>query len=364
MASPKLSNKTARISRNIVILFLCYFWLTQPPAQAAATSSLNATVLIYHHFGVDKYPTTNVSVERFREQMVYLAANNYRVIPLAELVEALHSHKPLPPKAVVITIDDGYISVYRNAWPILKTFGYPFTVFINGDSIERDYANYMSWAEVREMRQSGVDFQDHSYSHNHMADLPPGITEPEYQQWLREDLKKNAAAIYAQLGAKPQFFAVPYGEYNQQLIEAARQLGYEAVLTQDPGSISQATDPFLIPREPILGLEWATMEHFQEILQRVDLPIADLKPPFGSGAEAPPSFGARILDPQRYVDTSFEIYVSELGWLDSKLTGDIVRAPGGKILSRKLNRVMVKAREKASGRIAVRSWLLVGENGD
>jgi peptidoglycan/xylan/chitin deacetylase (PgdA/CDA1 family) len=363
MAVPRRANKSALFFGNIAILYLCYLWLPQPPAHAAPPNQFNATVLIYHHFGVDKYPTTNVGVERFREQMAYLAVNNYRVIPLAELVEALHKHTLLPAKSVVITIDDGYISVYREAWPILRSFGYPFTVFINGRSIAGGYANYMSWAEIREMRQGGVDFQDHGYSHYRMADRPTGITEQDYPRWLREDLSKNAESIYEQLGTKPRFFAVPYGEYNQQVIDAARQLGYEAVLTQDPGSISQATDPYLIPREPILGLEWATMDHFQEVLQRVDLPITDLQPSLGSVGEAPAFFGARILDPERYVDSSFKIYVSELGWLDSKLTGDILRAPGGKKLARRLNRVMVKAREKEHGRIAVRSWLLVrGEN--
>lgn len=353
-------NITTPVSQPVFFLLLAvFFWMLQPLPPARAESALDATVLIYHHFGVSKYPTTNVSIKHFREQMDYLAANNYQVIPLAELVEALNKQEPLPAKTVVITIDDGYKSVYRNGWPILKSFGYPFTVFINAKSIDGGFSNYMSWAEVREMHQSGVDFQDHSYAHARMADRPEGLNDEEYRRWIRDDLSLNSKIIYEKLGAKPRFFAIPYGEYNRQLMDEARQLGYEAVLPQDPGSISSSTDPYLIAREPILGQEWASLSHFKKILQRADLPITDLTPAYGNVEEIPPFFGARILDPDRYITSSFKIYVSELGWLEARLDGELLRAPGGRKLTRKLNRVMIKALEKESGRTAVRSWLLV-----
>ncbi|MEN8135790.1 MAG: polysaccharide deacetylase family protein [Thermodesulfobacteriota bacterium] len=348
-----------QVSRKITFLLLSCLWLFQPLSSASAEPIPEVTVLIYHRFGEDKYPTTNVSVARFREQMDYLAANKYQVLPLAKLVEALHKQQPLPAKAVVITIDDGYKSVYRNGWPILREFGYPFTVFINAKSIDGGFSNYMSWPEAREMHKSGVDFQGHSYAHGRMADRPKGFNDSEYRRWIRDDLSKNSAIIHKKLGAKPRFFAIPYGEYNQLLMDEARQLGYEAVIPQDPGSISLATDPYMISREPILGREWSSMKHFKTILQRVDLPITDLTPAYGNVAEAPPSFGARILNPERYISSSFKVYVSELGWLVPKLKGDMLTAPGGKKLTRRLNRVMIKAQEKESGRTAVRSWLLV-----
>ena len=347
------------VRRIILFLLIACFWLFQPLSYAQPAPSLEATVLIYHHFGVSKYPTTNVSIKQFRKQMEYLAANNYQVVSLAELVDALNKRQTLPAKAVVITIDDGYKSVYRNGWPILKSFGYPFTVFINAKSIDGGFSNYMSWDEVREMQKSGVDFQDHSYAHGRMADRPKGFNDIEYRRWIRDDLVKNSTIIHKKLGTKPKFFAIPYGEYNQLLMDEARQLGYEAVLPQDPGSISMATKPYMISREPILGQEWASIKHFKEILQRVDLPITDLTPAYGDVEEAPALFGARILNPERYIRSSFKIYVSELGWLAPRLEGNMLTAPGGRKLSRKLNRVMIRAQEKESGRVAVRSWLLV-----
>lgn len=130
------------------------------------------TVLIYHRFGDDRYPTTNVPTARFKEQMEYLKKNNYQVISLQEMVLSIKNRQPLPDRAVVITIDDGYKSVYDVAWPILKSYGYPFTVFLYVKATDKNYKDILSWSEVREMKAAGVDFQDHSYSHHRFGDWP------------------------------------------------------------------------------------------------------------------------------------------------------------------------------------------------
>ncbi|MDT8335663.1 MAG: polysaccharide deacetylase family protein, partial [Desulfurivibrionaceae bacterium] len=284
------TEKKKSLAGKLLLLLCGCLWLHQSTAVVSAESAFDATVLIYHRFGEDEYPTTNVGVERFREQMAYLAANDYRVIPLAELVAALSKKKQLPEKSVVVTIDDGYKSVYRHAWPILKAYGFPFTVFINAKSIDSGFSNYMNWAEVLELHENGGDIQDHSYSHDRLADRPGGMSEGEYRKWISDDLGKNSKRLFEKLGVKPRFFAIPYGEYNRQVMAVARQLGYEAILTQDPGSVSEATDPHMIPREPILGNEWATMSHFKYILGRVDLPITDMYPTYGNVEERPGSY--------------------------------------------------------------------------
>jgi len=349
----KLIQKT-----GFLLLFPIWICLLVP-LYSFASPVEEVTVLIYHRFGEGRYPTTNVGTERFREQMAYLLANNYRVISLADLVNALASKKPLPDKAVVITIDDAYKSVYRNGWPILKSFGFPFTVFVYVKGVEDGFYDYMTWNQIRELQAQGVDFQDHGYSHQRMADVPEGMAEESYRSWLSADMIKSSRIMMEKLGSRPRFFAVPYGEYNQQIIDEARLAGYDAVLTQDPGSVSRYSDPFLIPREPILGNDWSTMRHFEEVLGRVDLPLTDMVPPYGNLAGIPESFGARITNPERYVPSSLGIYVSELGWLNPKVNGDIISVANSAHLNRKLNRVMIRAREKGTGRTAVRAWLLV-----
>jgi peptidoglycan/xylan/chitin deacetylase (PgdA/CDA1 family) len=355
---------TAALTRGLLfpLFFLCWAAVAAASGHGHRTAppAGDATILIYHHFGDSRYPTTNVEMTAFAQQMKYLAEHDYRVLPLAEAVTMLHQGRPLPPRSVVITIDDGYRSVYSKAWPLLRKHNFPFTVFLYVEGLESGYPNYLTWKQVREMQAAGVDFQDHSYSHHRMADRPAGMDDKTYRGWIGADLARSRALLTARLGRVPRFFAIPYGEYNSIVIEEARKAGYEAILTQDGGSVSDLSDRFLLPREPILGKEWATLSHFKTVLERVDLPLADftpsLVPPL---ARKPARFGARIIEPERYLPDSFGIYVSELGWTRASLENGVVSMVNSRPLSRRLNRVMISAREREGGRTAVRFWLLM-----
>lgn len=355
--------------RLLGTLVLAFLLLALPLALHAAAAGrdnaggkprLDATIFIYHRVGEAKYPTTNVSVERLKEQLAFLAANQYNVIPLSELIDAVENGRGLPSKTAVITFDDGYRSVYTAAWPLLRSYGFPFTVFLYVQAVERGYPDFLTWEEVGEMKAAGVDFQDHSYSHHRLADWPAGMDEQAYRAWIGADLAKGFQVLQERLGYPPRFFAIPYGEYNSIVIEEAKKTGYAAVFTQDPGSVSDETDPFLVPREPILGREWGEIKHFIEVLDRADLPVKEMEPALAPlGDEVPSRFGARLLHPERYRPDSFGIYVSELGWQPATLAGDHVYVENSRPLTRRLNRVMVSAKEKESGRTALRFWLLM-----
>jgi peptidoglycan/xylan/chitin deacetylase (PgdA/CDA1 family) len=301
-------------------------------------------------------------VTQFREQLTYLKANNYHVLPLAALFQFLAEKRPLPDKAVVITIDDGYKSVYQRAWPLLKSFGYPFTIFLYVKATDHGHWDYMTWEQVRELRAAGVDFQSHGYGHYHFGSRPPEMNEKEYKGWVETDFTQSATIMERELGLRPRFLAVPYGEYNRTVIEAAKAAGFDGVFSQDPGSISNQSDIYFLPREPILGVEWSTLDHFAMVLDRIDLPIADLVPGIGRlQNQTPPELSARLLYPDRYRPGTLGIYVSELGWQQAILEGDRVRIANTKSLGRRLNRVAVSGREKTTGRTAIRFWLLVNE---
>lgn len=324
-----------------------------------AAEQENVTVLIYHKFGEPQYPTTNVSLARFADQMAYLQENNYQVLPLQRMVEMLHSGKPLPDKTVVITIDDGYESIYTGAWPILRRYGYPFTVFLYVKAVDHDYHNFLTWKQIQEMRQAGVDFEDHSYSHYRLGKKPDGLDNKGYTAWIKADLEKSRALLGSRLGAVPRFLALPYGEYNSVVEEQCKNLGYEAIFSQDPGSVSHDTG-YIIPREPVLGVDWSTMEHFVKVLQRVDLPLVDMEPGIAPFVDKKPArFCATLLYPQRYKPDSFSIYVSELGWQRPEMDGNRLCVANNNELMRRTNRVAISAREKGTGRSAVRFWLLI-----
>lgn len=326
-------------------------------------AELEATVLIYHRFGEDKYPTTNIAVERFREQLEYLKNNNYTVISLEKLFGSLVKGEPLPLRSVVLTIDDGYRSVYEKAWPLLREYGYPFTVFLYVQATDNNHWNYMTWDHVREMQAAGVDFQNHGFGHYHMAFRPKGMETEEYRTWIRADLAVSSRILSEKLNVQPRFYAVPYGEYSETFLDEVRSFGYEGIFLQDPGSISRDTDPFAIPREPILGKDWSTMKHFQMVLERVDLPVVDRIPGSGRLSDATPEkFGAQLLYPGRYVPGTVGIYVSELGWQQAEVSDEGIAAiANSTTLSHRINRVAVSAREKESGRTAIRFWMIIGE---
>lgn len=356
--------------KNIVTIICCVFsfmlFLTFClPAPLAArvqtdTPRPRIAVLTYHRFDEERYPATNVSAVQFRAQLNYLKNNGYEVLPLGELVTAIKKRMPLPDKAAVITIDDGFRSVYDVAWPILREFGYPFSVFLYVRGIDSDSPTYLNWDQVLEMQKEGVDFQDHTYSHNHMADRPRELGGAAYRSWISADLRKGARVLAEKLGERPKYLALPYGEYNAIVQEEAGKLGYEAILSQNPGPISLDTDLTAIPREAITGSVWSTIEHLDEVLDRVDLPIRAMQPSTLSLKNATVKrFGATLPQPGRYEPGTLGIYVTDLGWRRARIDGDFVYIDNDKPLKRRVSRVTVSGREKGTGDIAMRSWMII-----
>jgi len=329
--------------------------------RISTSSAHDIIVLLYHKFDDKRSPSTSVSLENFKAQMRFLKEHKYQVIPLKQVVFLLANHKPLPSKAVVITIDDGYKSV-SHIFPILKEFGYPFTIFLPTEAIEKNYPDYLTWKEIKQMQRYGADFQDHSYAHHPLGLKPPSMTETEYRNWIRADLQKSRFLFKKRLGYEPDMLAFPYGYYNQILIDEALKLGYKAFLTQDPGAVSEDTPLTLIPREPILGKEWATMKHFREILERVDMPLVRHSPEIGFLKCNPPLEISAILKyPHRYFHDRFYIYITELGWKKAKYDPSLnkVFITDVPSLRQKVNRIAISGIEKHTGKTAVNFWMVI-----
>jgi peptidoglycan/xylan/chitin deacetylase (PgdA/CDA1 family) len=135
---------------------------TPPPA---VDRSAKVIVFCYHRFEDNPRDSLAIAPNEFRTQMKELKDNGIVVIPMKDMLAWRRGEKSIPPKSAVITIDDGYVSGYEVAWPILKEFGYPFTMFI--------YTNYVgaggksiSWAQLEQMRDAGVDIESHTVSHH------------------------------------------------------------------------------------------------------------------------------------------------------------------------------------------------------
>jgi peptidoglycan/xylan/chitin deacetylase (PgdA/CDA1 family) len=351
------------LKKHIIFSLLLFLALFFSPSFSQAGN--NATILIYHRFGDARYPTTNISTEAFAEQMVFLRDNGFTVMSLGDMITLLKNKAKIPDKTVVITIDDAYATVYENAWPILKKHGYPFTVFVYTKGVDQNYGDYMNWTQLRELKEQGVDLQDHGFSHKHLAFRPRTMDEFGYRAWISGDLIKSMALFSRELGDTPRFFALPYGEYNQIVIEEAKDLGYEAIMTQDPGAVGTYSDLFYLPRQPILGDEWASMPHFEKILKLADFPVADLTPhPQQLADSMVTRYQARMINPEDYIAGSFGFWVSGLGWHQGQREGDILYFTTEKPLQRPISRVVVSGREAKGRKLATRTWMLIHPDGE
>jgi peptidoglycan/xylan/chitin deacetylase (PgdA/CDA1 family) len=208
-------------------------------------------ILCYHRFG-NKRDRMVVTPEAFAAQMTYLRDNGYRVIPLSSLPAFLNGEAPLPKRSVVITIDDGYQSSHDIAYPILRKFGFPATIFIYSDFMNARDA--MDWDEMRQMAASGlIDFQPHSKTHPHMADRQPRESPEAYQARIEEEIRVPGQKIRQQLGLPLYSFAYPYGETNDLVIAELRKGNYQLGTTVRVGGNPAFSYPFRLRRTMIFG---------------------------------------------------------------------------------------------------------------
>lgn len=212
-------------------------------------------ILMYHRFRAVPANKYEVSHYDFRAQLDYIATHGYEVIPIDQLVEALQTQDPdlLPPRSVVITVDDGYRCVYDFAWPLLAEYGFPFAVYI--------YTNYvagggksMTWSEIRDLAADDlVTLGAHSISHGNLAN--PKKARGPYDAWVRRELAYPKNRLEAETGRPVRTFAWPYGSFNSYALGVAIQTGYEGVLTIMPGGNSMESSPYSLHR---YGVYWHT----------------------------------------------------------------------------------------------------------
>jgi len=200
---------------------------TPTPPQVAVDRSAKVVVLCYHRFEDNKRDPLATSPIDFRSQMKQLKDDGIAVISMKDFLAWRRGEKSIPRKSCIITIDDGYISGYNVAWPILKEFGYPFTMFI--------YTNYvnvggksMTWEQLEQMRDAGVDIECHTVSHHDLRHAPKG---QDYPTWLHNEIYTSKDILEQKLGIKIVAFAFPYGTHNEQVRKMATEAGYQAQFT-------------------------------------------------------------------------------------------------------------------------------------
>jgi peptidoglycan/xylan/chitin deacetylase (PgdA/CDA1 family) len=220
-------------------------------------------ILCYHRVG----PRTNPMVmprETFAAQMDYLARNKYSVIRLADIADFLSGKRALPPRAVVITFDDGHVSTYQHAYPVLRQHGFPATFFLYTDFVGAGEG--LNWAQIREMSNSGlIDFQSHSKTHMNLVVRQQGESDQRYSERIQTELRAPREVIERNLPGKVSHYAFPYGDANATVLERLVQTGHQLGLTVNPGGNPFFSYSLMLRRTMILG--GSSMEAFRSALQ-------------------------------------------------------------------------------------------------
>ena len=221
------------------------------PVGVYANGYQMVPILCYHRFGMDKSKMV-VAPDDFARQMEYLAQHDYRVIRISDLIEFLQGTRALPKRAVVVTMDDGYKSTYQYAFPTLRQFGFPGTIFVYSDYVGAREG--LSWKEMQEMVTSGlVDIQPHSKTHSNLGFAQPGEDEASYQQRIQAEAQAPLHDISKNLNIPVHTFAYPYGDTNKDVIDQLRQRDYRLAVTVQPGSNAAFAYPYMLQRNMVFG---------------------------------------------------------------------------------------------------------------
>ena len=195
--------------------------------------------LMYHRFDEKKYPSTNILMSVFKEQINIIRELDYNFYDPGEL-EKNFSIKKIE-KKILITIDDAFSSFYEIAWPYLKKEKIPFILFVSTQTVGKN--GYMTWDQIKELEKiSNVYIGNHSHTHDYLVNLKNND--------LLTDISKSNSIFIKELGYNPIFFSYPFGEYSSFIkVEIAKN--FKFAFGQHSGVIDINKDRYELPRFPI-----------------------------------------------------------------------------------------------------------------
>ena len=226
-----------------------------PNSKPNDNDTARVTVLGYHDFSDTKKATEMlITTDQFRKQMSAIKELGLNVISMDDFLAWKRGEKKIQDKSVLITIDDGWKSVYTDAYPILKEMGFPFTLFLYTNYIDGG-ASALTIEMIKEMQKHGCSVGSHSVSHPY-----PAIVKAErakgadaFASYLRKEMGESRKTLVSQFGGKVRSYAYPGGFVTGEMLPIATENGYECLFTVIPGKATLSTSNFTIPRYVILG---------------------------------------------------------------------------------------------------------------
>ena len=256
---------------------------------------------VYHRFGDSRYPSTNIDLREFKEQLSFLKDKQYTTYTFSEAVEMIKKGEEIPAKAVVLTIDDGYKS-FLSALPLLKENNFKATLFINTETVGGE--DYLDWEDLRKIANSAnIEIGNHTHSHPYFLNLPSKERETDFSK----EVTKAQQLIKNRLDITCKTFAYPYGEYNREMMEQIEQLGFEAAAAQNSGVMSAYSNVFALPRFP-MGGSFGTFKSFKNKISLSAFPVLAVDPQTTRRTEARPVLTVKI-DTARIDPKSLQCFI-------------------------------------------------------
>ena len=195
---------------------------------------------MYHRFDENKYPSTNIKIIDFKKHLEIIKKNNINFINPKNFEDEIIKNKLQ--RKVLLTIDDGFLSFYENAWPILKKNKIPFILFVS--TREVGSTGYMTWEQIKEInKEDFVEIGNHSHTHEYLVD--------ENNDLIKSDIQKSIDIFQEKLDKNSKFFSYPFGEYSKDFKKIIKSFGFQYAFGQHSGVIDDTKDFYELPRFPI-----------------------------------------------------------------------------------------------------------------
>ena len=221
--------------------------------------------LMYHRFNENKYPSTNIRMDIFNEQMNVIKNQGYDFYDPKIFLDEIN--QPKNKKKILITIDDGFKSFYNEAWPYLKKNKIPFILFVSTEPVGKK--GYMTWDEIKEIDGSDIGYiGHHSHTHEYLIDM----TEKEFVK----DIEIATEIFKDKLGYVPPIFSYPFGEYSLFMKNYISK-NFEIAFGQHSGIIDNNKDKYELPRFPI-NEKYGDLKRFNSLINYNPLEYRSLKP--------------------------------------------------------------------------------------
>jgi len=221
---------------------------------------------MYHRFGENKYPSTNIKNEIFIEHLKEINNSGIEFITFKKFEKIITSN--IDKNYLLLTIDDAFESFYLNAWPILKKNKIPFVLFVSTREIDKH--GYMTWEQIKDVASNSlVTIGNHSHSHEYLIDWQ--------NDKIKSDLETSIKIFKKELGYSPKVFSYPFGEYSTDLKKIVSELNFKFAFGQHSGVIDPTKDFLELPRFPI-NEKYGEIKRFKSILQTLPFPYESISP--------------------------------------------------------------------------------------